>query len=193
MKKRINLLLMASTGDILRIVEEESYDVKEYFNLLKNKDTRYYEHFLHGGGFTSFELKGWFAKSLIEYEKTGIASDKLKRKILSYIKKEKKEYLEKNQKNEENNTLPNKKEGYIYLIKSQNLYKIGRAKKIKDRIRAYKTENPFGIEILLQVKVDNYIKEENMLLDMFKEKKVRGEWFSLNEEDVELIKEIYEI
>lgn len=47
MRKRINLSLMVPTDDILRIVEEESYDVKEYFNLLKDRDIRYYEHFLH--------------------------------------------------------------------------------------------------------------------------------------------------
>lgn len=81
-----------------------------------------------------------------------------------------------------------KKEGYIYLIKSDKYYKIGRAKSIKDRMRAYRTENPKETSILIQEKVDDYIGIEAELLKMFAHKNHRGEWFFLNKKDVELIK-----
>ena len=43
-----------------------------------------------------------------------------------------------------------KESGYIYLLKSLDIYKIGRAKSLDSRINTYKTENPHGIELLHQ-------------------------------------------
>jgi hypothetical protein len=85
-----------------------------------------------------------------------------------------------------------KQKGYIYLIKSQNLYKIGRAKNIDSRIKKYITENPYEIEVIFKVFVDDYFSEEEKLLKMFESRWIRGEWFSLNDEDVELIKKMYD-
>lgn len=78
--------------------------------------------------------------------------------------------------------------GYIYLLKSKNLYKIGRALQIKDRIKTYKTENPFGIRVILQILVNDYIQVEKDLLEKFKEKNHRGEWFKFNKQDIDSIK-----
>jgi len=80
-----------------------------------------------------------------------------------------------------------KQSGFIYLLKSKNLYKIGRAKCPKDRLKTYKTENPFGIKVILQRRVDDYIKMEEKLLDMFRDKRVKGEWFKLNKQDIQWI------
>ena len=83
-----------------------------------------------------------------------------------------------------------KEKGYIYLVKSNGLYKIGRAKYPRDRIKTYQTENPFGIEIILVKEVDDYIGKETELLEKFKEKRIRGkEWFELNQKDIEWIKQ----
>lgn len=81
-----------------------------------------------------------------------------------------------------------KENGYIYLLKSLDIYKIGRAKSLDGRIKAYKTENPHGIEILHQKLVEDYVGTETKLLLRFKNKQVRGEWFKLSREDVEWIK-----
>jgi hypothetical protein len=81
-----------------------------------------------------------------------------------------------------------KERGFIYILKSLEIYKIGRAKHLDSRIKAYKTENPHGIELLHQKEVDDYISVESNLLMKFKEKQVRGEWFKLSIEDIEWIK-----
>jgi T5orf172 domain len=70
--------------------------------------------------------------------------------------------------------------GYIYVLKSNNLYKIGRARNIEGRLKTYRTENPFGIEVVLYRQVDDYIETEKGLLKKFEDKKVRGEWFDLS-------------
>jgi len=190
MEKKIELLLQVSLLDVFRIVEKESSDVREYLYLLETENQKLYEHFICGEGYASLELDDWFSKSLIEYKKTGIASDRLKRKILSQIK----ELKEKHTAGlciKKTNIVS--KSGFIYVLKSKNLYKIGRAKNIKERIRTYETENPFGVDVLLQVRVNNYIEEESILLNRFREKQVRGEWFALNKKDINMIKKMYEI
>lgn len=78
--------------------------------------------------------------------------------------------------------------GYIYIIKSNNIYKIGRAKNTKYRFNAYRAENPFEIEVVFKKQVDDYIKKETELLRIFKEKNIRGEWFSLSSSDIDFIK-----
>lgn len=85
--------------------------------------------------------------------------------------------------------LPKEKEikdnsGFIYLIKSKNIYKIGRSKLIKDRLKTYRTENPFGIKIILVKKVKDYIEKEKELLVKFKKNQIRGEWFKLNKKEI---------
>ena len=83
-----------------------------------------------------------------------------------------------------------KKRGYIYLLKSNGIYKIGRSLNIKSRIDLYRTENPFGIRLIFQKEVDDYVKVESILLEKFKENKVKGkEWFDLNLKDVRWIKQ----
>ena len=82
------------------------------------------------------------------------------------------------------------KRGYIYLIRSKNLYKIGRALQLKERIKIYKTENPFGVKVVFQKEVDDYVGKEVKLLEKFQEKRAKGkEWFKLNQEDVNWIKQ----
>ena len=90
-----------------------------------------------------------------------------------------------------NNKIPRNKiiKGYIYIIKSKNLYKIGRAINIRNRVKTYRTENPFGIKVILQQKVNDYIGIETKLLKKFKSKQVKGEWFKLNKQDIEQIKQ----
>jgi hypothetical protein len=82
-----------------------------------------------------------------------------------------------------------KLKGFIYVVKSKNLYKIGRAKHPKSRIKTYRTENPFGITVIFQKEVDDYVGIEEKLLDTFKEKRIKGEWFNLTPENIQWIKQ----
>ena len=82
------------------------------------------------------------------------------------------------------------KSGYIYLIKSRDLYKIGRTISPRSRFKTYRTENPHGIELIHQFQSADYINAEAELLEKFAIKKVKNEWFSLNKKDVQFIKSL---
>ncbi len=79
--------------------------------------------------------------------------------------------------------------GYVYIVRSENLYKIGRTQYPSSRIDKYRTENPYLIEMILLAKVEDYIRVEKVILTMFASKKHHGEWFSLDEQDIVTIKD----
>lgn len=79
-------------------------------------------------------------------------------------------------------------EGYIYVIKSLELYKIGKTKNKESRLKKYNTENPHSVELILCEKVDKYSETEENLHKLFKKKRKVGEWFKLNVDDILQIK-----
>lgn len=82
------------------------------------------------------------------------------------------------------------KQGYVYILKSDNLFKIGRTRHPKSRLKTYRTENPHGIWEVIMQEVDDYKKVEVALLKKFSAKRKRGEWFNLNKKDIKEAKKI---
>lgn len=82
-----------------------------------------------------------------------------------------------------------KKSGFVYLLKCNvtNFYKIGctSMSNPKQRIDQLKNSNP-SIETVQCFKTDDILKEKE-LHKIFESKKVRGEWFSLDNNDLEYI------
>lgn len=68
---------------------------------------------------------------------------------------------------------------YTYIIESQGLYKIGKAKDIEVRLKAYDTHNPNYT--LLKVYHGDY---ELWLQRKYHKNKVKGEWYSMSQEEV---------
>lgn len=71
---------------------------------------------------------------------------------------------------------------YTYLIHSNGIYKIGKSKDPKRRLQSLKTANP-------HVKLVAYgdgVKEK-VLHNKYDNKRINGEWFRLNNKDVENI------
>jgi len=79
------------------------------------------------------------------------------------------------------------KTGYIYVIKSQDNYKIGVTKNIKNRTKKYITESPHKIKVVISAKVKDHLNKERFLHNFFKKSRIRGEWFSLTEQDIQTI------
>ena len=69
----------------------------------------------------------------------------------------------------------------IFLLKAQNLYKIGYANDIDKRMTAYKTHNPF-VEWARYTKGSE--KDEKKLHQKYKKYRTTGEWFQLPDEIV---------
>lgn len=78
--------------------------------------------------------------------------------------------------------------GYIYVLKSEYGYKIGKTVNLKDRIRLFGVKLPFKFDLIVTGQVENYSKAEAELHKQFAEKRLDGEWFALNPKDIEQIR-----
>lgn len=82
----------------------------------------------------------------------------------------------------------NDKMGYVYLIKSDNNYKIGISTNPIKRFKTIQSAIPFNIEIIHLIESCDYKKIERELHKKFYFKRINGEWFDLNNKDIEFIK-----
>lgn len=78
---------------------------------------------------------------------------------------------------------------FIYLVCSeingQKLHKIGYTRRtIEKRIKEFKTGNASDIYLVDSFQSEWGTKIESMLHKIYKSKKVEGEWFNLDEDDV---------
>lgn len=79
----------------------------------------------------------------------------------------------------------------IYLISAllddKKIYKIGYTKReVSKRIKELETGNPYEFDIEKVYVTENYANSiENRIHKHFLFKKIRGEWFDLDEEDIE--------
>jgi biotin operon repressor len=80
--------------------------------------------------------------------------------------------------------------GYVYVVKNgSNKYKIGYTKSsVKRRIATLQTALHSPIYIVAYFKTDNPVALERELHNRFNDKRLIGEWFSLDDDDVEWIK-----
>lgn len=77
---------------------------------------------------------------------------------------------------------------YVYIIRGGRWCKIGVSKNPIDRLKQLdSTLLPFNPEVVAMVKVNNALEIESEIHNTYKSKRIRGEWFILNEEDVEQI------
>lgn len=82
----------------------------------------------------------------------------------------------------------NDRSGYIYFLSSAGYVKIGKTLNLDDRMRSLEMSTPLEIELLHFVKSENIDKDERIFHNMFVTKRVKGEWFDLDERDIEEIK-----
>jgi hypothetical protein len=74
----------------------------------------------------------------------------------------------------------------IYLVLAENgLTKIGRSNNVKNRLATIKTSNASMVALLFSFYAP--AQTEWLLHNHFCEKRVRGEWFSLGQEDIKYI------
>ena len=84
-----------------------------------------------------------------------------------------------------------KDEGTVYIISdTYGSYKIGYAKSFYKRLKSYQTSLPYGPEVIKIIRSKNMRELEKELLNKYKEKRIRGEWFDLNEEDIQYLQNL---
>jgi hypothetical protein len=82
---------------------------------------------------------------------------------------------------------------YIYLIESysehETVYKIGFSKHPEKRLKEIKTGNPNELSILYKFNTKHNRKIETSLKRFYEHKCIDGEWFKLDNDDVEKFEE----
>jgi hypothetical protein len=78
---------------------------------------------------------------------------------------------------------------YLYMMRDERngLTKIGRSVRPSERERTLQSEVP---SVSLIWSVESLVHEEKELHRLYKDSRVRGEWFDLNESDVDYIKSL---
>lgn len=118
-----------------------------------------------------YGLKAWFQalEFIFAYEIFG-------KDILNMIKE--KEFFDNNGYNRNSNI------GYVYIIKLDGYYKIGRTSNPSNRFGEY-TKLMKEPEVISLIFCDNYKQVEKELHEMFSDKNTNGEWFTLSDEELD--------
>lgn len=82
----------------------------------------------------------------------------------------------------------NAKAGVVYILKSAYGYKVGRTRNVPDRMRAFGVKLPFIYTIPLVAWFEDCHEAESKYHQCFASKRINGEWFDLDAEDIELIR-----
>lgn len=78
--------------------------------------------------------------------------------------------------------------GVVYVLESAYGYKIGRTRSMPDRMRVFGVQLPFMYKIPFCVWFDDCHAAERRFHNVFASKRINGEWFDLDESDLELIR-----
>lgn len=79
--------------------------------------------------------------------------------------------------------------GYVYLLQSPTgAYKIGRTINPANRLKTFTVKLPFEVEYICTIKTPDMVALEQELHARFASKRINGEWFALNDEDIAYIK-----
>ena len=78
--------------------------------------------------------------------------------------------------------------GYVYVIRSQHGFKIGKTVNMKSRTRLFEVKLPFPIKIEHYAWFENYSDAERTFHETFRSKRLEGEWFNLTPTDIAQIK-----
>jgi hypothetical protein len=83
--------------------------------------------------------------------------------------------------------------GYIYLVGSESIgmFKIGMTTRFPTvRLAEFSPQLPFECKLLLYIETDNPLQLEAQLHQRFDTKRLRGEWFALDENEIETLLDI---
>lgn len=160
-----------------------NFERKEFFN--SKIDSDYEFEFFNYCPLCGEKIKINAIKKRISERLTMFLAELKKKPIMNKLKYLQRDEEEKEQ--EENNS----NLGYVYLIKMGDSYKIGISRNPEQRLKEF-TKLPYPLEQICMQKVNNYYIIEEELHNKFVDKRKRGEWFDLNESDIDFIKSYLE-
>lgn len=86
---------------------------------------------------------------------------------------------------------PKSTKGFVYIIRGDVYYKIGRTNDPYKRLTPMLAHAPFPLETLILIPTPDMAQTERELHQRFESRHQRGEWFSLFEDDLDAIRKSY--
>lgn len=80
--------------------------------------------------------------------------------------------------------------GFVYLLRSEYGFKIGKTVSMKSRTRLFEVKLPFRFSVEHFAHFDNYTEAVRAFHDHFRSQRLEGEWFDLKPADLEHIKSL---
>ena len=86
--------------------------------------------------------------------------------------------------------LPGKAPGYVYFVQEymNGSFKIGKTKNLEKRMNIFGVKLPFENKLIFLIKTGNHHQTEASFHKHFSDKRLEGEWFALNKDDLAWIK-----
>lgn len=79
--------------------------------------------------------------------------------------------------------------GFVYLVKIETgMYKIGLSTNTEGRMSGLSTGLPYELTLIHTIKCRDRFKIEKFFHEKFADRRIKGEWFALNPEDIEYFK-----
>lgn len=84
--------------------------------------------------------------------------------------------------------IPKKIKGEVYILRSESGHcKIGRTSNLKRRLKALNGSSPVPHRLVCSIQSNDSYDLEKVLHEMFSHRRIRGEWFALEQCDIETI------
>lgn len=80
--------------------------------------------------------------------------------------------------------------GIVYVLAGNGFYKIGKTTNLRARLSQLTPKLPFEVELIHTIKTEDIDSLEEFLHEQFAGKRVNGEWFRLDENDIKALKQI---
>lgn len=82
--------------------------------------------------------------------------------------------------------------GYVYVLKANNLYKIGKSKNVSQRIKQLQAGSAALLSLVNEIYSENYTLLEEQLHNRFATSRKHNEWFDLDQEALDFLNNLQE-
>ena len=81
--------------------------------------------------------------------------------------------------------------GWVYVIQADNgLYKIGKTKDWDGRLNHFTVKLPYELVFIMRIETEDRHELESFLHEQYSDKRIRGEWFRLDDDDIEVLRHL---
>lgn len=161
----------------------ENREIGSYFLTVQLSEDEMVTLYDHSGYVPTYEeIQPFIRMCLRFYDRVSDAE------ILAWNEQRKNHQIHQASTATEEQKQPTKHKGYIYLLSGGGYHKIGKTIDLDKRLSQIYPKLPFEVELIHWIETDDIDGFEESLHERFADKRTNGEWFELNQEDIDYLK-----